>query len=60
MWIREAAPERVAELLHNYEHALGICGKGSESGSPKESAQPSSEPKSAESHQYFAQPGESE
>ena len=62
------APERVAELFHNYENAPGICGKGSESGS-RESAQPQSGPmagaadselESAKSHQYFSQPGEAE
>jgi hypothetical protein len=69
MWIKAAAPERVAELFHNYEKALGICGKGRESGSWNESAQPQSNPitspadsgpESAKSHEYFAQPGEAE
>jgi hypothetical protein len=36
MWIEEVAPERVAELFHNYEHALRVFGKGSESGSWEE------------------------
>ena len=63
------APERVAELFHNYENAPGICGKGSESGSRNESTQPQSSPmagaadselESAKSHQYFSQPGEAE
>jgi len=60
MWIREAAPEQVTELFHNYQHALGICGKGSESGSWKESAQSGTPAESAESREYFAQPGEAD
>jgi hypothetical protein len=39
MWIKAMGPESVAELFHNYEIALGICGKGSESGSSNESEQ---------------------
>jgi hypothetical protein len=68
MWIKAAAPECVSELFHNYENALGICGKGSESGSWNESAQRQSSPmtgadselESAKSHEYFSQPGEAE
>jgi hypothetical protein len=69
MWIKAVAPERVAELFRNYENALKICGKGSESGSWNESAQPQSSPmtgaadselESAKSHEYFSQPGEAE
>ena len=69
MKIKAEVPERAAELFHNYENALGICGKGSESGSRNESAQPQSSPiasaadsdlESAKSHQYFSQPGEAE
>jgi hypothetical protein len=69
MWIKEVAPERVAELFHNYEQALGICGKGSESGSWNDSAHSLSSPMtaaadseidSAKSHKYFSQPGEAE
>jgi hypothetical protein len=66
MWIREATPEQVAELFHNYQNALRICGKGSESGSFEESAQSEKNPVAAEvdsepkSHQYFSQPGEAE
>jgi hypothetical protein len=69
MWIREASPEQLAELFHSYERALGICGKGSESGSLHESARPEENPKapgadsgreSAKSHHYFSQPGEAE
>jgi hypothetical protein len=69
MWIKAVAPERVAELFHNCENALGVCGKGSESGSWNESAQPQSSPmtgaadselESAKSHEYFSQPGEAE
>jgi hypothetical protein len=31
MWIEEVAPERAAELLHNYQCALGLFGpEGSE------------------------------
>jgi hypothetical protein len=40
MWIKAVSPERVAELFHSYENALGICGKGSESGSRSDAAQP--------------------
>ena len=40
MWTEEVAPERLAELFHNYQHALEVFGKGSESGSWKEIAQP--------------------
>jgi hypothetical protein len=63
------APERVAELFHNYEKALGICGKGSESGSWNDSAPSQSSPMTAaadseiepaKSHKYFSQPGEAE
>jgi DNA-binding FrmR family transcriptional regulator len=69
MWIKAAAPERVAELFHNHEKAPGICGKGSESGSWNESAQLQSSPmtraadsglESAKSHGYFSRPGEAE
>jgi hypothetical protein len=66
MWIREATPEQVAELLHNYQNALGICGKGSESGSFEESPQSEKNTVAAEvdaepkSHQYFSQTGEAE
>lgn len=67
MWIEAVAPEDVAELFHNYEKALGIRGKGSESGTRNESAQPQSSPmtraadsglESAKSNEYFSQPGE--
>ena len=69
MWIKAVAPECVAELFHNYENALGICGKGSESVSWNESAQPQNSPmtgaadselESAKSREYFSQPGEAE
>jgi len=69
MWIAYAGPERVAEFLHNYQNALGVCGKGSESGSRQESAQPEKSPmtpaaepelESTKSHEYFAQPGDAE
>jgi hypothetical protein len=40
MWTEEVAPERLAELFYHYEHALGVSGKGSESGSWNEVAQP--------------------
>jgi len=69
MWIKAEAPERVAELFHNHEKALGICGKGSESGSWNESAQLQSSPltraadpglESAKSHEYFSRPREAE
>lgn len=35
MWIHEIAPERLAELFHNYQKAMmpEISGKGSEAGS---------------------------
>lgn len=63
MWMY-AGSERVAELFHNYEQALGVCGKGSESGSSQESAQsPTNNRPTApdgESRHYFAQPGEAE
>jgi hypothetical protein len=69
MWITEATPEQVAELLHNYESALGICGKGSESGAKNESIQPynnattrtsNSGFQSQKRHNYFSRPGEAE
>jgi hypothetical protein len=70
MWIKQLAPERIAELFQNYQRALGAFGpKGSESGSWNESAQPPSSPmtraadsglKSAKSHEYFPKPGEAE
>jgi hypothetical protein len=68
MWIRAVAPESVAELFHNYEIALGICGKGSESGSWNESEQSQSPmnraedsgSQSAKSHKYFSQPREAD
>lgn len=39
MWIQEVTPERLAELFHNYQQALQVSGKGSESGSWKETEQ---------------------
>ena len=69
MWIAEAPAERVAGLLHNYQNALNVFGKGSESGSRQESAQPEKSPmtpaaklelESTMSHEYFAQPGDAE
>jgi len=60
MWIEDATPERVTELFQNYGYALGVLGKGSESGSWKESAQPGKLVESVESREYFAQPGEAE
>jgi hypothetical protein len=68
MWIKAVDPERVAELLHNYKNALGIGGKGSESGSRNESAQRQSIPMTRATdsgiesarHEYFLQPGEAE
>ena len=69
MWIKEVGPEGVAELFHNYEHALRVFGKGSECGCWKESVEPGKnrmttaadvELKSVESCEYFAQPGEAE
>ena len=69
MCTKAIAAERVAELFHSYENALGICGKESESGSWNESAQTRSSPmtgaadselESAKSHEYFSQPGEAE
>ena len=69
MWIEEVAPERVAELFHNYEHALRVFGKGSESGSWEESEHPQTSQmatgadaklQSHESREYFALPGEAE
>jgi hypothetical protein len=32
MWMKAATPERLAELFHKHEIALGIYGKGRESG----------------------------
>ena len=69
MWIKAVSPECVAELFHNYENALGICGKGSESGSRDDAAQPQSGSmanardcglKSEKSHAYVSEPGEAE
>jgi hypothetical protein len=40
----EKQRERVAELFHNYQNALGVFGKGSESGSRQESIQPEKSP----------------
>ena len=69
MWINAVSPECVAELFHNYENALGICGKGSESGSRDEEPQPqrsrmnatrNSKPDSTRSREYFTEPGEAE
>lgn len=67
MWFREASPDCVAELLQNYERALGIGGKGCETGSRTESSRPAKNRKtgvtkvaSVKSHEYFAQPGEAE
>jgi len=70
MWIEEAAPEQVAELLHNYQCALGAFGpKGSESGTWKQSPRPEKnrmrgaaglEVESEERREHFAQPGEAE
>jgi hypothetical protein len=67
MWIQEVTPERIADLFHNYEHALEVLGKGSESGSPVGPEQPTNQParasagcESVESRKYFAQPGEAE
>jgi len=71
MWIKAVAPECVAEFFHNYENALGICGKGSESGSCNESTKPQRSPspmtqatdaglESAKSYKYFSHPGEAE
>jgi hypothetical protein len=68
MWIAEAPAECVAELFHNYQNALNVFGKGSESGSPasvppeKSPKKPASdsEPESTRSHEYFAQPGEAD
>jgi hypothetical protein len=69
MWIKAVGAERVAELFHNYENALGICRKGSESGSWNEAAQPqksamnatsNSGLESTKSHEYFSQQGAAE
>ena len=69
MWIKSASPELVAELFHNYKTALGICGKGSESGSRNEEPQSqrsrmnatrNSKPDSTRSREYFTEPGEAE
>lgn len=69
MWIKEVAPERILDLFYNYEHALRVSGKGSESGSPNESdhleknrlpSAPDVELKSKKPREYFAQPGEAE
>ncbi len=40
MWIEELAPERLAEFVRHYHQALEEFGKGSESGSWKEMANP--------------------
>jgi hypothetical protein len=40
MWIEELAPERLAEFIRHYHQALEEFGKGSESGSWKEMANP--------------------
>jgi hypothetical protein len=70
MWIKEVAPERVAELFHNYQRALGAFGpKGSESGWWKELPQKEKnwmtdpadvEFESVGPREHFAQPGEAE
>jgi hypothetical protein len=70
MWIKEVAPEQVAELFQNYQRALRAFGpKGSESGWWKESpqkeknrmtAQADVEFESVGSREHFAQPGEAE
>jgi hypothetical protein len=49
----------LAELLHNYEEALQVFGKGSESASGNEAAQPE-KTRPANDHRCFAQPGEAE
>jgi len=40
MWIEELAPERLAEFIRHYHQAMEEFGKGSESGSWKEMANP--------------------
>jgi len=69
MWIKEAEPAQVAELFHNYQNAFGVCGKGSECGSLRESGEAEksaispavdSNLESRKSHEFFAQPGEAE
>jgi hypothetical protein len=40
MWIEELAPERLAEFVRHYHQALEEFGKGSESGSWREMANP--------------------
>jgi len=40
MWIEELAPERLAEFIRHYHQALEVLGKGSESGSWREMANP--------------------
>jgi hypothetical protein len=67
MWIQAVTPERIADLFHNYEHALGGLGKGSESGFPVGGEQRTNQPVRAragrwavKSRKHFAQPGQAE
>jgi len=69
MWIEEVTPECIRDLFHNYEHALEVSAKGSESGSQVGAERPTKNPvraragvgrESVESRKYFAQPGEAE
>jgi hypothetical protein len=62
MWVSESAPERIAELFQNYEHALQVFGpKGSESSSGNESTQAENDRMTGvKPREHFAQPGEAE